>query len=83
MDWPYTSEEWFWTTMFAALVVGAAGGWAYLIARIVEHVRYRREERLPWDDPAAVPVGDWRAEIRRIEGQGDWYVETIKERHGG
>jgi len=69
MDWPYTSEEWFWTIMFAVIVIGAAGGWAYLIARIAEHVRYRRADPSPGRPTEADPLGDVQAEIRRIHEQ--------------
>ena len=60
MDWPYTSEEWFWTIMFAVVLIGAAGGWAFLIKLTVSSIRYRRELRSEphhIDDATLVSIG--------------------------
>ena len=64
---PRTSEEWFWVIMFGAVLIGAAGGWAYLAHRVIKHVRVRRQDPLPWSDPASTPLDDVIEEWKRLE----------------
>lgn len=38
-----TSEQWLWSIMGAVILIGAAGGWAFLFWLTANSIRYRLE----------------------------------------
>lgn len=55
-----------WTILFTAMLIGAAGGWAFIISRIIEAVRYWRSVPVGYTDEESTKGCDglrmWREE---------------------